>query len=95
MRLLQLSATALPVELWTISPSSIASSKGGEREKERERDDFSSEEGRESFTLSFEVVLHSGVSIDDLIDGHACFGSLQLTHEVGYQLHNLITSVEV
>ena len=42
MRLLQLSATALPVELCTISPSSIASSKGGkerrkERRKERER----------------------------------------------------------
>ena len=45
MRLLQLSATALPVELWTISPSSIASSKGGEREREREREGERKKEG--------------------------------------------------
>ena len=48
MRLLHLSATALPVELWTISPSSIASSKGGkERRKEREID-YSTQVGGES-----------------------------------------------
>ena len=34
------------------------------------------------------------MSINDLVDGHAGFTALQLTHQVGYQLHNFITPVE-